>query len=401
MYCANCGKEVPEGKAFCGHCGAVVGVGQARGGQEDHFTPGYAQPAASLPAPKGNKRALLWSLIIAALLLAAGLAIVLVLIMGKGGDEAGKAEAVMRDYVWALERKDVELLKEIMEPDFLDELKKVVGRDWQEVVEDSIFAEIPDDLKIEIEETEVSVKGDRATLRVIKGKMTYTDEGGKKVTERAEDSEVEDMEVVRVDGRWYLSGDWLKEHGYDPDILAAMKRDEGKSEEEEKEKGKGKDSGTADPEMAVMTYLDKTLGPGYQLVELVVSGTEAWGAAIDPSGSSALNIMAVKDAGGWRVEDAGYDLDYPGWYEREYLLLESAMQGYISANSEAGLTFQLTDLVIRKNEAAGIAVCTNAELEQILVLMRRGNGNWYGIGIGTDIDPPWWYDVYLDFKFSW
>ena len=158
-----------------------------------------------------------------ALLLAAGLAVALVLLMVGGGDETAKVEAVMRDYVRVLERKDVDLLAEIMEPGFRDRLEEVVGRDWREVVEDYLFDMIPEDLRIEIAETEVSIKENRATLRVIKGTMTYTDETGEKVTERAEDSEVEDMEMVRVGGRWYLSGDWLKEHGYEPDMLVLMR----------------------------------------------------------------------------------------------------------------------------------------------------------------------------------
>jgi len=363
MFCSRCGREMPEGSAFCGFCGAEAAGGSAESGQGGPVPSGSMQLAALQQAPRGGRRALFWVLGVAALLLAAGLAVVLALVLRGGGGEAAKVEEVARDYARVLEMKDVDLLAEIMEPDFLDRLEEEVGRDWKEVVEENIFDMIPEDLRIEIAETEVSIKGNRATLRVIKGTMTYTDETGEKVTERAEDIEVEDMEMVRVNGRWYLSGEWLEEQGYEPDMLAMMRGGV-----------VGDGSGPDQPEEAMEAYLSENLGPDYWLIELVVSDGEAWGAAIDLLGDTTLNLLAERDADGWEVKRAGRELDYPSWYEGEYLILESAMLDYVAASSAPDLTFRVTDLVIRGAEAAGIAICTNKELEQPLVLMRRGAG---------------------------
>ncbi len=408
MFCTVCGKALREGDAFCGSCGTrvesvAVSGGSAAEAADKPMYPSRQAPSFPPPQPAASGRsALLWVLAGVGLLLAAGLAVTLILLLRGSKSEVGEVERVMRDYARALERKDAGLLAEVMEPDFRDELGKTVGRDWRKVIEDYIFTEIPDDLNINVKSTEVEIKGDRATLLVLEGTMTYTDESGEKVTERAEDSDVQEMEMVKVDGKWYLSGGWLRDNGYDPEKLASLAERE--REDREGDRKSGGAVGAADAEAAMLGYLDsgEAPGKGYKLIELVVSGGEAWGAAIDLYGQgSSINIIAAEHPGGWRVEEAGNDLDYPWWYQGEYLVLESAMLDYVYANAVPGLTFQVTDLVIRGKEAAGIAMSTNAEMEQPLVLMRRGAGGWYGVDIGTGIEVPWWYGLYMDFKYGW
>ncbi|MBC7248626.1 MAG: PD40 domain-containing protein [Actinobacteria bacterium] len=71
--------------------------------------------------------------------------------------------------------------------------------------------------------------------------------------------------------------------------------------------------------------------------------------------------------------------------------IEAAMIAFVKANAAPGLEFRIENLVVRGNEAAGIAVCTNERLDAPLVVMRKGPHGWEGVDFGTGIEPPSWY----------
>lgn len=70
---------------------------------------------------------------------------------------------------------------------------------------------------------------------------------------------------------------------------------------------------------------------------------------------------------------------------------ETAMLSFVKSNAVPGLEFQINNIVIHGNEAAGIAVCTSEKLENALVLMKKDASGWHGVDFGTGIDAPSWY----------
>ena len=108
------------------------------------------------------------------------------------------------------------MLVNTMEPDFVKQLKDILGRDFLQLLDEYFFVEFPDDLEITIRKFHTEMKGDDSALvTVVDGTMSYTDEYGEKVTEEAADADMEAFEVVKVDGTWYISEDTLIEMGFD------------------------------------------------------------------------------------------------------------------------------------------------------------------------------------------
>ena len=90
----------------------------------------------------------------------------------------------------------------------------------------------------------------------------------------------------------------------------------------------------------------------------------------------------------------GYDDGYDDAVEEsggEEAAVEAAMLAFVGENSAPGLEFEIQNIVINGNEAAGIAVCTSERLESPLVIMKKGPSGWYGVDFGTGIEPPDWY----------
>lgn len=71
--------------------------------------------------------------------------------------------------------------------------------------------------------------------------------------------------------------------------------------------------------------------------------------------------------------------------------VEAAMIRFVKENSVLDLEFRIVDLQIRADEAVGIALSTNRDLGGILVIVRKGPHGWQGVDLGSDIEPPSWY----------
>jgi len=407
MYCSRCGREIPEGNAFCGYCGASTA---APAGQAPSPPAYYAAPTLPAAAPKRRVSALPWVLGGLGLVGVVALVVVLLLVLGGNGESAA-VEKVVRDYCKALEDKDADLLLEVMEPDFRRELENALGKDYKDFLDDYYFPELPDDLKVRIEKMETKIRGDRATVKVLEGTMSYTGEDGRKVSLGVSESDEEEVELAKVDGKWYLAKSWLEDNGFAPDDLEALsgggKDNSGKDSSGKDNSGKdtsgGKDSSggsaAADPETAMLDYLGRNYpSTSFDLIEMVASGNQAFGMALLDSGYLGLqNLLAEKKSSGWQVVQAGEDVDHPWWHDDVYGEVGSAMLDFVAANAEPSLTISIKYVLVRGNEAAGLVECTSTELEQPLVLMRRGSGGWYGVDIGTGIDIPYWYELYLQF----
>lgn len=276
MYCSECGKEIADNSEFCGHCGAALGSATAQAGQPP-TPPGpqaYAPPpppaGAVPPAPPGppmqagpyapppRKSVLPW--VLGGIGILAVIAIVLVLVFvvfggddatttsGDNGDVSGPEE-VVKKFFKGMEKQDADLLLSTFEPSFRKELKKALGDNYETFFEDYFFAAYPDSLKVEIRKMETEIDGDTAIVTVVDGTMSYTDEYGDKVTEEASEGEVDPVTLVRVDGKWYLSGEAAKEAGFDPDDLKDLDLDGSEDGDTSGEDGTSTDTTTGDDSM--------------------------------------------------------------------------------------------------------------------------------------------------------
>lgn len=235
MNCSQCGKEIPADSEFCTYCGAATGAAAAaaqppqqpppaqptreeppQGQVPPPPPPGGAAPPPAQPPPPGapvkKKSVLPW--ILGALGIAAIIAIVLVLVFvvfkGGNGDGAASPEATVDNFLRALETKDIDLLLTIIDPEAVKEFEDNMGSGFKELFEEFFFALMPDDLKFNNVQYDTKIDGDEATVKVVGGTVSYTDPmTGEKVTEDAEKGDVETLDLVKVDGKWYLTGDVL------------------------------------------------------------------------------------------------------------------------------------------------------------------------------------------------
>ncbi len=135
-----------------------------------------------------------------------------------------------------------------------------------------------------------------------------------------------------------------------------------------------------------------------------VEGNREYTLRIIPTGEAnpeALAFEGARDPAWSPIPYSGLDLEdleelLEGQGEEgdrdERAEVEAAMIAFVKANAAPGLEFRIENLVIRGNEAAGIAVCTNERLDAPLVIMKKGPNGWEGVDFGTGIEPPSWYD---------
>ena len=74
--------------------------------------------------------------------------------------------------------------------------------------------------------------------------------------------------------------------------------------------------------------------------------------------------------------------------ESEIEVVEKAMYSFVEANSAPGLEFEIENIQINGDEAAATVT---SEAGPALVIMKKGEGGWYGVDLGTGFDPPSWY----------
>jgi zinc-ribbon domain len=267
MFCANCGKEIPDDSEFCGFCGAssAAAAGAAATAPvaavpqgpppppppPPPSPPAYGPPPPPPPppppggatAPMGTgvppmqygpqppkKSALPWILGILGVLLVGGIVVVLLLGFAVGpkwfvsddnggnggnGQTAGDPEQTVENFFKSLEKKDAKMLLGTMPPEFVKGIEEALGADYLDLMDQYFFTYFPEDLKIDIAKMESEIDGDTASVTIKEGTMSYTDENGDKVTEEAADANMDAFELVKIDGKWYLSEDTLIEMGFD------------------------------------------------------------------------------------------------------------------------------------------------------------------------------------------
>ena len=114
-------------------------------------------------------------------------------------------------------------------------------------------------------------------------------------------------------------------------------------------------------------------------------------------------------AKGWSEDyAAGYEEGFHEGYEDGYnrameeagsdtgdaAEVEAAMLDLAKENSAPGMEFEIKNIVIHGDQAAGIVVCTSEKLESPLIVVAKGPGGWYLVDFGTGVEAPSWYPYY-------
>jgi hypothetical protein len=186
------------------------------------------------PTPYGPqaKKKSPWPWILGIVGVAVVVAVVLILVFvvfkGDGGTDASGPEGVVQTFFEALEKQDAKLLVGTMEPDYVDELKSILGSEYIDLLDEYFFMYFPEDLKITIDEMETEIDGDEADVRIAAGTVSFT-EDGEPVTVDAADMDMESFKLVMVDGKWYISEETLIEMGFDFSGLEDYEDDGGES----------------------------------------------------------------------------------------------------------------------------------------------------------------------------
>ncbi|MEW6554913.1 MAG: zinc ribbon domain-containing protein [Actinomycetota bacterium] len=408
MYCRECGKEIADNSDFCGYCGADL-----RGAAVQAQPPAPPGPQAYVPpppagAPRGapggyaaplKKSPLPW--VLGGIGVLAVVAIVLVLVFvvfgGDGGSDASSPERVVENFYKAIEKQDVDMLLDTIEPSFREELEDALGENLDVFFGEYFFSAFPEDLKVEIRKMETEIDGDEAVVTVVDGTVTYTDEYGDKVTEEAADGEVEPTQLVKVDGKWYLSGEALRDSGIDPDELGDLDfdgEDGDNGGDNEDGEDDGREKGTTKLEEAMLAYAEENSAEGleFEIYNIFTKGDEACAVAFCTNEDLEVPyILMEKVDGEWEGVDFGTGWDPPAWYENKMANVEEAMLAYVEEETEGDLEFEISGLFIKGDEACGAAICTNQELDAPWVVMRKTSQGWEGVALRSGDDPPSWY----------
>jgi hypothetical protein len=355
-----------------------------------------------------KRKALPWVLALLGVLVVAAVVVVLVFFVFGAKSDTKAAEETVRNLYRSLEKKDFALLMECLEPSYRQELEEALGKDLKPLFNEYFFTQFPKDLKIEIRALETMIKGNTATVKVTDGTVTYTDESGKKVTEEASESDVDEIPLVKVDGKWYVAGDFFRQEGLDPEELKGLydllKGTKGGQEEKE---DTGKDEGTAGDtgekprteaeelalvEKIMLDYARKNSVPGYQfvLLSLMINDSEAVGVCMAAGEYESFAILARKGSAGWYCYDMGTGIDIPTWYQAEMSELWEVLRDYANDNAAPGSRLDVGKVHLWGREGVGQLLDVKGGVAGY-ALAYRGAGGWRATAMGDESILPRWY----------
>jgi hypothetical protein len=267
-YCSSCGNELRGDTKFCAECGAPAPE-PAGGATSAPAAAPPVPPAAAFvspapppppfpPPPGAPRRSLKWAWISgAAAVVVIAVVCVLVFVVFKGGDDqqasasttipggtttvtqpvlstgtttalppttattapvsttaatvassddAAAVEAAVMQLFTAMEKQDVELLLNLMDPTILAALPEGDARNAALAAVKAELAALGtmkfSGIKLKVDITSATT----AVVTLVAGSVTITDANGKTTTEKVEDSSSDStMDLVKTNGHWYIS----------------------------------------------------------------------------------------------------------------------------------------------------------------------------------------------------
>ncbi len=401
MFCKHCGREVDEGGAFCGHCGAPLRAIPPPGPASPTSTvrtssgvPHYEPLQSEASQPPKKRSPLPWILGGLGLLVVAAAVLIMVFVVF-AGDKAGDTgpEEAVRTFFRSLEREDADMLLGVMEPSFREELEDILG-DTRDRFFELFFMNVPDDLKVDIRKTAVDIQGDEATVTVIEGTMSYTDENGEKVREEASAGDDNSFELAKVGGKWYLGSETLVELGFDLEELKDLELGELGDEDMPDDNADPSQQEMAELERAMLGYVYENAEAGleFAVTGLLINDDEAVGIAVCLNQElENIPVVMVKDSSGWHGVDMGSGIELPTWFLAEMADVEEVMLDHAYRNSVGEMELEILNLAVRGNQAVAMVTTSDREVETAAITAEKGPGGWYVADFGTGIELPKWY----------
>lgn len=200
-FCGHCGSTLADNATFCPNCGAAI---TDQGMPQQQFNqPAFQQAMPNaMGAPKAgmSKNAKL-AIIIAAAAVAIGLIVWLIIVLLGGG-----YEKPLKNYVKALENKDVDLFVDSVTPSeslgALDTLSESSAKSQYSRIVNNLINKYGEDYKISYEILEKTEMSSKKTFGLFEGytlKVKFTVSGSKK-----EGSVTRAVTVIKIDGKWCL-----------------------------------------------------------------------------------------------------------------------------------------------------------------------------------------------------
>ncbi len=217
MFCAQCGKEIPQESEFCRFCGkrnVAAGAAQAGAAQSTAQMQG-PPPQYTAPMPvmgpgmagpvKPKRKWVLPVAILVALIVAAGVTLGLVFGLKGESPSASGPEATVNSFFTAVNKGDVNGMVATFDSGFVKDLRDVYGSDYKSAVEDFFFEAYPD-IKFNGLKFKTEIDGNTATVQVIAGSVTYTDEDDVKQTESVSEADEVTFYLLKSGNGWLIEG---------------------------------------------------------------------------------------------------------------------------------------------------------------------------------------------------
>lgn len=401
MYCNKCGKEITGDSEFCGYCGTTVRAAQP-------YPPG--PPAAPPPPPAMGTAPAFFSspagivvIVLIALCVIAAVVVPVVLLTKNGKSNAGfeqDLEAAWGKFQDCAARMDTQLENVAgLNTIYADSLKSFVSENKgsMAVVEKALVALTPPD-KYE--------SSYQHLLQATKDYESYLGKLESFITAHAAntsdprlDGLLTDMTNLASSVKTHVQGflrdnDVIEASGFDPAILALPLKYADQLATIREVKAQEEADQLAELEKATLAYVKANSDPSleFKIISVAINGNKAVGVVTCTNQNLERPLVIMeKGSSGWYGVNLGTGFDPPAWYEEEMQDVETAMLDYVGTKATPGQTFEITSLLFWSNQAAGIAVCTNRNVDSLLVIMKKGSSGWYGVNQGTDVTRPDWY----------
>jgi len=200
MFCRKCGKAVPEDKKFCSNCGAPVEEQPAAEARPEAPVASVSAAAPVMEAGAAAKKPRKWWLWAtvggAGLLVIIAVVLVLVLVVFKG---SSGPEGTVQKFFNAAQARDSAAAYSTIQPSFFKG-----NSDLVKAFKDGVFKQLPKSAKFKGLAYETTIDGDKGTVKLTGGKITFVRSGKEQSAPVSELGDSATFHVVKEGGNWYI-----------------------------------------------------------------------------------------------------------------------------------------------------------------------------------------------------